>query len=146
MLLLLMAKSIIEAVVSVGSSLILNWGKEKFSRIHLLSSGENEISLNRRLQRQGFYWTKIAKMLLKWKGMYVVPGSSQDRGIFLRSWGKRLETAYLDFLLHKCCYPIHLMWWKSRENPHLLLRKNYCLEEASIRHLWDVWQVTRVLK
>lgn len=41
--------------------LVQNAAKEELKRIHDLSYIDNDISLDRRLQRQGFYWSDMAK-------------------------------------------------------------------------------------
>lgn len=47
--------------MSGSLSLVLDRGKGELHRIHDISCGENDTSLNRHLQRQWFYWHEMAR-------------------------------------------------------------------------------------
>lgn len=83
--------------------------KEELQRVHELSSGNNDVSLYKCLQRQEYYWPKVAKEAAKLHSVYPRCQEPLDtkESLFIQSAGDWREP-YLDISYTGYYYTIAL--------------------------------------
>lgn len=115
-------------------------GKVELERIHESTCADNDISLYRRIQRQGYFWPSMAKDAARVQRNCPKCQESVDisEALFIQEAGDWRQP-YLDYLQHRFSLLIALVLPKFGKGPqNSLSRKGNYLGKDLVEHLSDV--------